>query len=198
MNTLASKSLASLLLGFRATTSRSEYWALRSSPAFKWPAARVVPCRRSRRQTIGRAIPPVSRPLESHALDSVQERQRVLSGHGGHGPQKKGNLRAKLFPASFYLFRVIEHCILALVMVGLLVFQTLVCHQQRHHKVSAQPVLALFPGKGAPHPLRERTPSWRTCDPVVVQRRITLCTPNSAYCVLRCLSPPGASRAAPK
>jgi hypothetical protein len=63
MNTLASKSLASLLLGFRATTSRSEYWALRSSPAFKWPAARVVPCRRSRRQTIGRAIPPVSRPL---------------------------------------------------------------------------------------------------------------------------------------
>jgi hypothetical protein len=55
-----------------------------------------------------------------------------------------------------------------------------VCNQQRHHKVPAQPVLALFPGKGAPHPLRERTPSWRTCAPVGVKRRVALFTPTSS------------------
>jgi len=167
MNNLASKSLASLLLGFRATTSRSEYSALRSSPAFKWPAARVVPCRRSRRQTIGCAIPPFHvHSSRTHWTASIPGQAELpFSKRVG---RNKDDLRVEKFPASFYLFHVIEHCILAFVMVSLLVFQTLVRHQQRHHKVSAQPVLALFPGKGAPHPLRERTPSWRTCDPVVV------------------------------
>ena len=63
MKTLASKSLASLLFGFRRTTWRSEYAAPLRSPDFRCRSAssirksapRVVPCRLSTRQTIGRS-----------------------------------------------------------------------------------------------------------------------------------------------